>query len=152
MAYCKQCGNEIESNVSFCPSCGADQRPAEPEKKVTGGIRGKSIAAVALGGESLGLSGFTLFYLLIQGIFSLAFLKNDFPVGVFFYVYVIIFGLISLGSSIAGKILAGKALEELEGYRLAKIGKTLNQVAIILNIAALALGLLISVASIAGMY
>ena len=23
MAYCKQCGNEIESNVSFCPNCGA---------------------------------------------------------------------------------------------------------------------------------
>ena len=121
MAYCKQCGNEIESNVSFCPSCGADLRPAEPAKKVTGGIRGKSIAAVALGGESLVFSGLACYFLLFQGLFSLALMEQRVPIGAFIYIYVFMFSLFSLGCCIAGKILAGKALEELEGYRLAKI-------------------------------
>jgi len=153
MAFCSHCGKELESGAAFCSGCGADLRPipATPEKpvsKVTGGIRGRGIASIALGGSALYFALFAWFFLLFQGVFTAVFAGEEVPLGVIFYVYVFLFSLFALACSIAGKILAGKALALLEGYKLAKIGNVLNLIGIILCAASLVLGLLIAMLSV----
>lgn len=54
MAYCKNCGKQIEDGVQFCSNCGADQR--EPvQQNVT-----NAPAVVDNGGFGWGLLGFCI--------------------------------------------------------------------------------------------
>ena len=66
--YCKNCGNEIEDNVSFCPNCGAKvERDTQYPKK------GKSQIGAGLLGIFLGSLGIHNFYLgyMTKGIIQL---------------------------------------------------------------------------------
>ena len=38
MKYCSNCGESIDSNVQFCPHCGADQVSSAPTKKTSTAI------------------------------------------------------------------------------------------------------------------
>lgn len=151
MNYCFHCGKEIPQDYSFCPHCGkalkqeAPLYTAEPVKpKVDGGIRGKSIASLVLGGEGVGLSIAAL-YLLVFELFMFAVLgitdSGEEAFSLVFYIYVFVFSLISLGLSIAGRILAGKVLETLPDYKMAKIGNILSLVGLICSACAMLLGL-----------
>ena len=168
MPFCSNCGKAIADNVSFCPNCGASQAPqaaevpvpvqpvvpavpTEPVQKVTGGIRGKSIASTVLGGTGLLFGGLAWFFILIQLLFSAS---ASYREGVMFtwmmYIYILIYGLIGLGCSIAGKILADKSLAQLNDYKVAKIGRTLSVISLLVNVSAMALGLLIALFASAG--
>ena len=154
MSYCFHCGKELPEGSSFCPACGHSvgdypQPPveAEPVKpKLDGGVRGKSIASVILGGEGIGFGIVTMFYLLLQGLVFLVVRVSGESAELavlpaFMYLYIFIFAIFSLGLCIAGKILAQKALEKLPDYRLPKIGRTLCIVGIIITSVVLVLGL-----------
>ena len=162
MAFCYRCGTETQSQLPYCPTCGAELRPkaaepinanpsqaeplnAEPVKKVDGGVRGRSIASVVLGGEALGISVAAWYFIFLQFLTSLIPDEDNATlfVGVFLFIYVFIFSLIALGSGIAGKILSGQALAKVENYRLAKIGSILSLIVIILSSAAIAIGFLL---------
>lgn len=162
MAFCYRCGTETDASLPYCSTCGAELHPkaaepinatpsqaepinAEPVKKVDGGVRGRSIASVVLGGEALGLSVVAWYFILLQ--FLTSFIPDEdnvtIFVGAFLFIYVFVFSLIALGSGIAGKILSGQALKKVDNYRLGKIGSILSLIVIILSSAAIAIGFLL---------
>lgn len=150
MNYCFNCGKEVAQGSTFCPHCGkalqkeAPVYQAEPVKpKVDGGIKGKSIASLALGGEGIGLSLASLYFLFLEFfIFTMLGMADHGEEAFSFivYVYVFIFALISLGLCIAGKILAGKVLATHPEYKMAKIGNILSLVGLISSASAMVLG------------
>ena len=151
MEFCPKCGKPTEADASFCSSCGADLRPAvvaEPVKKVTGGVRGRAIASIALGGESLIIALASWYFLLLQSVCSLAFEDLPTVAAVFMYIYVFLFALIAIGCNIAGLILGNKALELFEGYRPAKIGKILNLICLLVCAAAIFIGFIVILTTI----
>lgn len=66
--YCKNCGKEIEDNVSFCPNCGA-----KVERDTQYPQKGKSQIGAGLLGIFLGSLGIHNFYLgyMTKGIIQL---------------------------------------------------------------------------------
>ena len=154
MSYCFHCGKELPEGSGFCPACGHSvegyQYPpveAEPVKpKADGGVKGRSIASIILGGEGIGFGIVTIFYLLIQGLmFLVIHVSGEGPelavLPAVMYLYIFIFSAFSLGLCIAGKILAGQALKKLPDYRLPKIGRILCVIGIIITSVVLVLGL-----------
>ena len=154
MSFCFHCGRELPEGSGFCPACGHSvagyQYPpvqAEPLKpKLDGSVKGKSIAAVILGGEGLGMGFASLIYAMVEGIVFLAMqlsaeASEVAPLSIMFYLYVFIFAMICLGSCIAARILAGKALEKNPDFKLAKAGSILGIAGIILSASVLVLGL-----------
>ncbi len=146
MKFCIHCGKELVQEATFCPHCGGSLTPSVPEvlpqkPRMDGGTRGKGIASLVLGVESLGVSVGGLFFLVFQVIFSALPGEAAF-VGAIFWIYVVIFGLIGLGCGIAGRILGKKSLEKAPEFKLPKIGVPLSLSAIIGGGAAIALGFL----------
>ena len=154
MNYCFHCGKELPEGSGFCPACGHSvegyQYPpveAEPVKpKADGGVKGRSIASIILGGTGIEFAIVTIVYLLLE---SVAFImirtfgesSTEAAASMIAYIYIFFFAAFSLGLSIAGKTLAGKVLEKLPDYKLAKIGKILSVVGTIVSICVLVLGL-----------
>ena len=154
MNYCFHCGKEIPEGSGFCPACGHSvvgyQYPpveAEPVKPTAdGGVKGRSIASVILGGEGIGFGIATFIYLMVEGlVYLLINLTEEVAelaaASAVFYIYIFIFALFSLSLCITGKILATKALEKMPDYKLPKIGRILCVIGIIVTSVALVLGL-----------
>lgn len=166
MAFCYRCGTEVHSQLPYCSTCGAELQPkaaepinavpfqaeplnAEPVKKVDGGVRGRSIASVVLGGEGLGISVAAWYFILFQFMFSAILSQQpEFrAMGSIFYIYVFVFAVIALASGIVGTILSRQALAKVDGYRLAKTGKILSLIVVILSATALVFGFLMALAT-----
>lgn len=157
MRYCFHCGKELPEGSSFCPYCGQStevyQQPpveAEPQKpKVKVSTRVKSIVSIALGGEALSLCPSCFMMLLYDFIFSVVYKANAFDSEIFYamsFTFVFLVSIMTMAFSIAGKILAMKALGEYPGYKPAKIGNTLSTVGIILCAVVIVLSFLIKAA------
>ena len=152
MKFCFHCGKELNYEAAFCPFCGGALHREEPvqeaqpvKKRVNGGVLGRGIASIALGAGGLFFSVYAWFFFLFEFVFGMTLEASGeyaLPGALVFFIYVFIFALIALGCAIAGKILAGKALELSPGYKLAKIGNVLSLIAIITSGVISCLGML----------
>ncbi len=147
MKFCIFCGKELAMEATFCPYCGKSLAPTpQPEKpKMDGGTRGKGIASLVLGIESLGVSTASLVFLLIQVIFTAVPENYMRAAAILLCIYVLVFAAISLGCGIAGRILGKKSLAKAPEYKLAKVGAPMSTAAIISGAATMALSLICAI-------
>ena len=47
MKYCSKCGAEVEDNANFCPKCGNQLNPAEPQAVESAKVKNNELASIA---------------------------------------------------------------------------------------------------------
>lgn len=148
MARCMRCGTAIEDVDSYCAGCIAQLRTvevAEPVKKVTGGVRGRAIASIILGGISFYFIFFAWCILSYIGVFSLADQDWRFVIArLILCIYCLAVSLMPCGFNIPGIIQGTKALQLVGDYRPAKVGKILNLISILLCVTAIVICIIIN--------
>ena len=148
MARCFRCGAVIQDKASYCAGCIAQLRPVEvaaPVKKVTGGVRGRAIVSIVLGGVSLYFIFAAWCILSYIRVFSLA--DQDWRsviAALLMYIYCFSVSLMPCGFNIPGIIQGNKALKLVGDYRPAKVGKILNLISILLSVTAIVICIIIN--------
>ena len=160
MAYCSNCGNQIEDSAKFCSSCGtpvpvaapaapvhtapavpvytapAEQTyivPAAPAKKAVP-VKTKVLGFIGMG---LGIGG--LFFAIIGMLYTLIGMYEN---GLAFGMSVAFGGFAALPMSIVGKILCNQSVQAGNTARACSIGSKLSVAAIIVSGVMLFLGVI----------
>lgn len=151
MYFCPNCGKTSEEQVAFCSQCGTAMKqqgvvqaeesapvytpPAytpvhEAEPVSSSASKVKGIVGMILGISGLVFAGLGLLYVLI-GLAADPAVAFGMSVG---------FGIFSMPLSIVGKVLCGGAIEAGNTSGMARAGRTLGHVGMILSIVMFGLG------------
>lgn len=118
-------------------------RKEEPVKRVDGGILGRSIASIVLGGTAAAYDLCAILLVFIYILFaetgSIIIYRGYDNLYLF---YIILYAILALVCAIIGKVLAGQAQERLGHYQFkpTKIGAILSNISLIIGILSLVAG------------
>lgn len=160
MAYCSNCGSQMEASAKFCSSCGTpvpapapeapvNTAPAEPvytapaeQTYIVPAVPVKQAVSVKtkiLGFIGMGLAIGGLFFAIIGMLYTLIGMYEN---GLAFGMSVAFGGLMALPMSIVGRILCNQSVQAGNTARVCSIGSKLGVAAIIVSGVMLFLGVI----------